>query len=192
MSAPDQEPEGNPAGLEAGLEGAAPPVKPTQMLPLERQVGWLIVAVAIGAVLASHASDALNGSSTALGQAAVGGGLIILMAGAIWYGHRIWAAFAALVAGFAPLSPSLVYLSFFSLGYGAYLMFKASRAQAKAAATRPRRQPRQRRARGAPTGSGSATKSRTGAGRTGAGDTGRPSANRRYTPPRSKDARRGR
>jgi hypothetical protein len=197
MSPPDE--DATPASESATVypppvEGTEVRAKPTRMAPVERQIGWLIVAVALGALLASHFSGATSARTT-VGSTAAGVGLVIIMAGTIWYGQRIFAAFASLLAGFAPLSKNLIYLSFFSLGYGAFLMFKASRAQSKAAATRPRRPPRQR---GTKAGAADSRSTGRGRGRTGAGSAGsgpggrRPSANRRYTPPASKNTRRGR
>jgi hypothetical protein len=156
------------------------------MLSTERQIGWIVVAVTAGGVLASHAADAVSGSSKALGAGGAGLGLVILMAATVWYGHRIWAAFAFLLGGFAPLKPGLVYLSFINLGYGAFLMFRLSRAQAKARAAAPRRDRHRADAGGA-----ERTSSRRGGSRP-ADTGGRPTANRRYTPPRAKNSRRGR
>jgi hypothetical protein len=157
------------------------------MLPTERQIGWIVVAVTAGGVLASHAADAVGGSSKALGAGGAGLGLVILMAASVWYGQRIWAAFAFVVGGFVPLKPGLVYLSFINLGFGAFLMFRVSRAQAKARAAAPRRD--RRRPDGA-SGGEQATGSSRGSRPDDASR--RPTANRRYTPPQAKNTRKGR
>jgi hypothetical protein len=162
----------------AGTDEARP--SPTRMLTREQRVGWAVVAATAAGVLLSWAADSFNGDGNALGRAAIGLGLAVVMGAAVWYGRRIMAAFSAMAAGLAPLKPAFAAVSLVSLVYGAYLLFRNTLAQRKVAMARPRRQPG-----GARTRSPKAATEAAGAAR-------RPNANRRYTPPKTKNPRGGR
>jgi hypothetical protein len=164
---------------------AAGPSRPTRMLPNEQQAGYVLAAATAVFTLISHLPAAFRGDGQAAALAALGVGLAVLLAGAVRYGHRVVTSFVAVIAGFAPIAKTYVGGSFATLLYAGWLMWRTSRAQAKAAAAgiRPvRRAPgsrggRRRKAGPPPTTSGP----------------GRPSPNRRYTPPKSKaTSRRGR
>ena len=179
------------AGATAAVGDAVPAAvapKPTRMTRGEQQLGAAVAAVLIAACALSWASNAFNGNSKALGELATGADLSIVLAGAAWYGQRIIASIAAILAGLAPVAKQFVYLPFVALAFGGYLMFKTNRAQMKAAATRPRRTPAERRSSRAKAQKGSRD---GGAATTGATGARRPSANRRYTPPKGKPAGRG-
>jgi hypothetical protein len=159
------------------------PAKPTRMTRSERQAGVAITGVMVAAVALSWAGDAFGGDSKAIAEAAIGLGLTALLGAAVWYGQRIITCFAAIMAGLAPMKPAFVYLPFVALAFGGYLMFRTSQAQKKAAVARPRRPPRQR---GAKAGPRSAKEAASGDA------VRRPTANRRYTPPKSKGGTRRR
>jgi hypothetical protein len=172
MTADDDQP---PAGDTAELD-------PKRMRPKERQAGWLLVGVAGASVAASLTSGAIDGKNDAVAIGAVGLGLIVGLAVAVWYGHRIITAFAAIIAGFLLFLP----VQLACLAYGGYLMFRSSRDQAKVRATQPRRTPAEAR-------EARAAKARKRATVADGPETARrPTQNRRYTPPKTKPARRGR
>jgi hypothetical protein len=165
----------HPAGDLAATAGDPAP-KPTRMLRFERQIGAVVAGVLIAGVVASWAGDIAAGKSQALAYGAIGLALAAVLAAAIRYGHRVITSFASLAAGVTPLAKSLTYISIAALGYGTWLMFRSSRAQAQArAASGTRRPPRQRRQQRGK----DATRGGDDAGR-------RPKANRRYTPPKTK------
>jgi hypothetical protein len=153
---------------------------PTRMLASEQQFGYLLAAALGGVTVASHVSAAVGGDGKAAALMALGLALAGVMAGAVRYGQRIITSFSAVIGGFAPLAKSYVGVSFLCLLYGAWLMWKASRAQqrARAAGLAPARRTRRRGTAGEGAGGGAA------AGR-GPGGRG-PTANRRYTPPKKK------
>jgi hypothetical protein len=143
----------------------------------------LLVGVAGASVAASLTSGAIDGNNGTLAVGIIGLALVAVLGGAVWYGHRVITSFAAIIAGFAaPIIP----VQFACLGFGGYLMFRTSRAQAKARLNQPKRTPAAvRQAR--------ATKTRRrGAAAEDPETARRPAQNRRYTPPKSKQARRGR
>jgi hypothetical protein len=184
MREADQEPvppadsiEGEPQ--EGGTE-ATP--SPARMVRLEQQLGWLVVAAAATAIVGSWAHQILHGDNQALGKAAVGLGLAGVLAGAVWYGRRLIAAFAAMAAGLAPVDQKSGYalISIVCLAYGGVLLFRNTLAQRKLAMARPRRPPKSARTRSSKAAEVVADSAR------------RPSANRRYTPPKAKNPRRGR
>ena len=94
------------------------------------------------------------------------------------YGHRIVTAFVAILGGFAFVVPA----NFAFLGYGGYLMWRSSRAQAKLRASQPRMTPAERReAKGA--------RRAAKRGEPVPAAAKRPTRNRRYTPPKAKPGR---
>jgi hypothetical protein len=170
------------------VEAAVPadPPRPTRMLPNEQQAGYLLAAATAVFTLISHLPAAFRGDGQAAALAALGAGLALLLAGAVRYGHRVVTSFTAVIAGFAPLAKTYVGGSFATLLYAGWLMWRTSRAQAKAAAAgiRPVRERR------APAGRGRRRPAEPPATTSGPG---RPGPNRRYTPPKSKTtSRRGR
>jgi hypothetical protein len=177
----------------AGDSRAETPAKPTRMTRSERQAGVVIAVVMIASVVFSWAGDTFAGDSKAVAVAAIGLGLTALLAVAVWYGHRVIGCFAAIMAGLAPMKPAFSYLPFVSLAFGGYLMFRTSQAQKKVAAARPRRStaPRSRRSGGTKAGPRSA-KEASAAPTSGTAAVRRPSANRRYTPPKAKGGSRRR
>jgi hypothetical protein len=181
-AAPDDQPaalDDRPAGRDDHT--AQPPLRPTQMLQAEQQWGYLLAAALAGFGLASQLPSAVQGDGKAAALAAVGVGLAAILAAAVRYGQRVITSFTAVIGGFAPLSKSYVGVSFVCLLYGAWLMWRTSRAQQKAKAAGVRIAPRPRRRHGRET-------NETGASdrSTGPGSAGRPAANRRYTPPKAK------
>jgi hypothetical protein len=150
--------------------GATP--VPTRIVPLERLMGWILTAMMATAVGYSRAADIVHGDGTALALAAGGLGLIAVLAAALWYGHRLITAFAAMAAGFAPVKPNLAAIVFVCLAYAGLLSFRDTRARRTAAMARPRRP-------------------RKAAAVVTSGARG-PSASRRYTPPKAKRPRRDR
>jgi hypothetical protein len=144
-------------------------IRPSRMTAREQQIGYAVAALGgVVAVVAATKGEPVLGGVAAV--AAVGLGI------SSRYGHRIVAAFVAILGGFAFLIPA----NFAFLGYGGYLMWRSSRAQAKLRASQPRMTPAQRR---------EARQARRAARR---GDAPpppsvkRPTQSRRYTPPRAK------
>jgi hypothetical protein len=178
-------PEPSDAGANVGTDATDATPSPTRMLRIEQQVGWMLVAVMAAGVAGSWASDVIKGDSKAISLAAIGLGLTAVLAAAVWYGRRLIAAFAGMAAGLAPVKTGYVVVSFACLAYGGYLMFRNTFAQRKAAMARPRRPPRAARTRSGKAAAGAAAAAAADGAR-------RPSANRRYTPPKAKNPRRGR
>jgi hypothetical protein len=149
-------------------------IRPSRMTAREQQIGFAVAA--LGGVVAVAVAVA-NGEpilAALAGVAAVGLGI------SSRYGQRIVTAFVAILGGFAFVVPA----NFVFLGFGGYLMWRSSRAQAKLRASQPRLTPAQRR---------EAKEARQAAkrGETAPAAAKRPSQNRRYTPPKAQ-ARPGR
>jgi hypothetical protein len=176
MRRADREPAAPAHGAERAPEvsGSDATPSPTRMLPLERQVGWVLIAVMATAVGVSWVAKIVHGDGNAIMPAAIGLGLLAVLAAALWYGRRLITAFAAMAVGFAPVKPSLAAIVFVCLAYGGILSFRDTRARKAATMALPRRPPR-----GAKTRSSKAAAVVTDDARS-------PSANRRYTPPKAK------
>jgi hypothetical protein len=191
----EADPEPAPADAEAETEDspvAAGPA-PGLMDRREQLLGWILAGAVAIAVVTSWTPDVVHGNGRAV-SGAIGLGLTAILAAAVWFGRRLITAFAAMATGVAPVSPastsaiktSFGTLSLLSLLFGGFLLFRNTLAQRKLAMARPRR-PRSTR-----------TRTRTRASKAGAdasvaaNGVRRPSANRRYTPPKSKTPRRGR
>ena len=141
--------------------------RPSRMTARERQIGFVLAAIgAVVAVAVAANGNPLIGALS--GVAAIGLGV------SSRFGHRIVTAFVAILGGFFLALPA----NFAFLGYGGYLMFRSSRAQAKLNASRPRLTPEQRR---------EAREARRAAKRGEATPTlKRPTPSGRYTPPKAK------
>ena len=147
-------------------------IRPSRMTPREQQIGFAVAALGgvVGVALAFRNGQPVLGAIAAV--AAVGLGI------SSRYGHRVVTAFVAILGGFAFGVPA----NFAFLGYGGYLMWQSSRAQAKLRASQPRLTPAQRR---------EAREARRAAKR---GEpppvaAKRPTQNRRYTPPKAPKAK---
>ena len=140
-------------------------IRPSRMTAREQQIGFAVAALGLVVSVAAAAAGGDALLAVIAGLAAIGLGV------ASRYGHRIVTAFVAILGGFAFVVPA----NFAFLGYGGYLMWQSSRAQAKLRASQPRMTPAERRAatRGEPV--PAAAK--------------RPTRNRRYTPPKAKPGR---
>jgi hypothetical protein len=171
---------------EAGASdaGIATPPSPTRMVRLEQQVGWMVVAGTAAAVVYAWFGGPVNGKAVPFSAIALGLVMTAALGAAVWYGRRLIAAFAAMAAG-AVISYSLI--SIFCLAFGGFLLFRNTLAQRKLAMARPRRPPRAARSR-----SSKAAAAASSSSSSEADGVRRPSANRRYTPPKSKTPRRGR
>jgi hypothetical protein len=149
-------------------------IRPSRMTAREQQIGFAVAGLGgvVAVAVAFANGEPVLGAIAAV--AAVGLGV------SSRYGHRIVTAFVAILGGFAFVVPA----NFAFLGYGGYLMWRSSRAQAKLRASQPRLTPAQRR---------EAREARRAAkrGETTPSAAKRPSQNRRYTPPKTK-ARPGR
>ncbi|HSS11606.1 MAG TPA: hypothetical protein VLL25_17095 [Acidimicrobiales bacterium] len=154
-------------------------IRPTRMAGREQQAGYAIAALGVVVSIALGASSG-NFLLSVVGVVAAAG-----LAVSAYFGHRIVTAFVAILIGFVPIFT--VPGEFVLLGYGGYLMFRSSRAQAKLNASRPRLTPQQRReARQARKASKTG-----GAAPTIASRSAKPlTPNRRYTPPKTKSGRR--
>jgi hypothetical protein len=155
--------------------------RPTRMVGREQQIGYIVagLGVVLGVAVAATGSNPLLGLLGAVGAA----GLAV----SVRFGHRVVSAFVAILAGFVFTIPA----NFVFLGYGGYLMFRSSRAQAKLNASRPRLTPQQRRQAREARRAGKTSKSTGATGATTTGPAPRPtSPNRRYTPPKTKSGRR--
>ncbi len=141
------------------------------MLLREQQFGYALAALGVVAGVVW----AVTGAAL-IGILGVVSG--VLLALAVRRGQRIIACFAALLAGFL-VGSGYVALEVLFLAYSGWMMLRVSKAQGQLRATQPRPTPRQRReakqARSRPSGDGKAAPSSR-----------QPTANRRYTPPKSK------
>jgi hypothetical protein len=171
-----READRQPAPPESDGNASPATPSPNRMVRLEQQLGWGVVAATMTAVVGSWASGVLDGNGRAISSVTIGLGLAAVLAGAVWYGRRLITAFAAMAAGIAPVNQKSGYalISLFCLAYGGVLLFRNTLAQRKVAMSRPRRPPRSRKT--PPVVPGNAR---------------RPSANRRYTPPKAKHPPRG-
>jgi hypothetical protein len=153
------------------------------MVGREQQYGYLVALMVVAFVGGIGGPKLVHDTTwlllSLLGLAAAAG-----IALAARTGKRMLTSIVAVVAGLAVsgFSP----LNFVCLIYGGFLMFRHSAAQKKYNQVHPR-QPRQARQPG----QARPTRGRRSA-RDAAIDAGRPSANRRYTPPKAKTTRRGR
>jgi uncharacterized protein HemX len=149
-------------------------IRPSRMTAREQQIGFAVAALGLVVAAAAAATGGNLLLGALAGVAAVGLGV------ASRYGHRIVAAFVAILGGFFFVIPA----NFAFLGYGGYLMWQSSRAQAKLRASQPRKTPAERR---------EAKEARRAAkrGEPVPAAAKRPTRNRRYTPPKTK-ARPGR
>ena len=148
----------------------AEPAKPTAMLPREQQFGYALAALGVvsGVVWAVTGAGLLGLLGAAAG---------VLLGLAVRHGQRVITCFAALLAGF--LLGGYLPLEVLFLAYSGWLMLRVSKAQGQLRAAQPRRTSGQRR-------EAKVARSRPGGdGTTGPGPR-QPTANRRYTPPRSK------
>jgi uncharacterized membrane protein len=168
--------QGRPGEEDEAASTATPP--PARMVRLEKQAGWVVVASTATAVVYAWTAGPVNGKSLAISAVALGLAMAAVLGAAVWNGRRLVTAFAAMGAG---VVIGYSFISIVCLAYGGFLLFRNTMIQRKLAASRPRRPPRSARSR-----------STTDAAATSDGGR-RPSANRRYTPPKSKTTpRRGR
>jgi hypothetical protein len=144
-------------------------IRPSRMTAREQQIGFAVAALGLVVSVAAAAA----GGNVIL--AAVGGVAAVGLGVSSRYGHRIVTAFVAILGGFAFVVPA----NFAFLGYGGYLMWRSSRAQAKLRASQPRLTPAERR---------EAREARRAAKRGGPvpAVAKRPTKNRRYTPPKAR------
>jgi hypothetical protein len=167
----------------AAVDEPAEVLPPGQMVGREQQYGYLVALMVVAFVGGIGGPKLVHDTTwlllSLLGLAAAAG-----IALAARTGKRMLTSIVAVVAGLAVsgFSP----LNFVCLIYGGFLMFRHSAAQKKYNQVHPR-QPRQARQPGQPR----PTRGRRSA-RDAAIEAGRPSANRRYTPPKAKTTRRGR
>ena len=149
-------------------------IRPSRMTAREQQIGFAVAALGLVVSVAAAAAGGDALLAVIAGLAAIGLGV------ASRYGHRIVTAFVAILGGFAFVVPA----NFAFLGYGGYLMWRSSRAQAKLRASQPRMTPAERR---------EAKEARRAAkrGEPVPAAAKRPTRNRRYTPPKAKPGRPG-
>jgi hypothetical protein len=170
--------EGAEEAGDAELLGIGSSPSLMRIVRLERRMGWVLIAMMATAVGFSWAADIVHGDVKALLRAALGLGLIAVLAAALWYGRRLIAAFAAMAAGFAPVKPGLTGIVFVCLAYGGILSLRDTRARRTATMARTRRLPKDAKARSVKAAAVVANAARG------------PTANRRYTPPKAKPPRR--
>ena len=183
----EADPEPAPPEAEEAAAGPAPGLMDRRELLL----GWILAGAMAIAVAISWTPDAVHGNGRAV-SGAIGLGLTAILAAAVWFGRRLITAFAAMATGVAPVSPASTSavktafgtLSLLSLLFGGFLLFRNTFAQRKLAMARPRRPRPPRPARGSRRARAAAPVATEGARR--------PSANRRYTPPKAKTPRRSR
>jgi hypothetical protein len=147
------------------------------MLEREQQLGYALAGVGAVATVALVAAGPGTLLSLVLGLVGSVG-----LAAAVRSGHRIVTALVAIAVGFVvPFVP----LEILALVYSGFIMLRASKAQAKINASKPRLSPaqraQQRRAKRDSAKSGDSDATPT---------VRRPTANRRYTPPKSNARRR--
>ena len=165
-------------------------LEPKQMLEREQQMAYGLAGLAVVASVAVLAAGPGTWLTLLLGLVAAAG--LVLSARR---GHRIITAFVAMAVGFViPFLP----LELLALVFAGFIMLRASRAQAKINASKPRLTPAERaelRRQGREarrSGSGGSSGS-SGSGHsegTSASAARRPTASRRYTPPKSNARRR--
>ena len=149
-------------------------IRPSRMTAREQQIGFVVAALGLVVSVAAAAAGGDALLAVIAGLAAIGLGV------ASRYGHRIVTAFVAILGGFAFVVPA----NFAFLGYGGYLMWQSSRAQAKLRASQPRMTPAERRA-------AKAARRAAKRGEPVPAAAKRPTRNRRYTPPKAKPGRPG-
>ena len=149
-------------------------IRPSRMTAREQQIGFAVAALGLVVSVAAAAAGGDALLAVIAGLAAIGLGV------ASRYGHRIVTAFVAILGGFAFVVPANVAF----LGYGGYLMWQSSRAQAKLRASQPRMTPAERRA-------AKAARRAAKRGEPVPAAAKRPTRNRRYTPPKAKPGRPG-
>jgi hypothetical protein len=156
--------------------------EPGRMLPREKQAGYgvaLFLVAATGAIGGSKVIQGYHGKTNYTLYTILGIVAALAIAGAVYRGRRMITAFVTVLAGLAVASFGAV--SYICLIYAGYVMFRHSQDQKKLnklvpRGSRPTRSSRSRR-------SAKAEEPATGpAGR-------RPTANRRYTPPKTKARR---
>jgi hypothetical protein len=166
--------------VETPADDALP--EPGRMLPREKQAGYgvaLLLVAATGAIGGAKVVQGYSGKTNYVLLTILGVAAAAAVAGAAYRGRRLVAAFVTVLAGLAVTSFGVV--SYACLIFAGYLMFRHSQDQKKLNRLRPRqaRQPRSGKSRR----STKAEEPATGpAGR-------RPTANRRYTPPKTKTRR---
>ena len=149
-------------------------IRPSRMTAREQQIGFAVAALGLVVSVAAAAAGGDALLAVIAGLAAIGLGV------ASRYGHRIVTSFVAILGGFAFVVPA----NFAFLGYGGYLMWQSSRAQAKLRASQPRMTPAERRA-------AKAARRAAKRGEPVPAAAKRPTRNRRYTPPKAKPGRPG-
>ncbi len=156
----------------------APPLPPSRMLEREQQFGYILAGVGVVATVALVAAGPGTLLSLVLGLVGSAG-----LAVSVRYGHRIVTALVAIAVGFVvPFAP----LEILALVYSGFIMLRASKAQAKINASKPRLSPAQR----AQQRREKREAAKSGGSSDAAPTVRRPSANRRYTPPKSNARRR--
>ena len=149
-------------------------IRPSRMTAREQQIGFAVAALGLVVSVAAAAAGGDALLAVIAGLAAIGLGV------ASRYGHRIVTAVVAILGGFAFVVPA----NFAFLGYGGYLMWQSSRAQAKLRASQPRMTPAERR-------EAKAARRAAKRGEPVPAAAKRPTRNRRYTPPKAKPGRPG-
>jgi uncharacterized membrane protein YgcG len=179
-------------------EPTAPELPPTRMLEREQQLAYILAGLAMVASVGLVVAGSSPWWTLLLGGA--GAAALVI---STRRGHRIVTAFVAMAVGFViPFLP----LELLALVYAGFIMLRTSKAQAKINANKPRLTPaqraEQRRQRREARRSGSSARGSSargsgargsGAGGSGAGQDARPvrpTASRRYTPPKSNTGRR--
>ena len=149
-------------------------IRPSRMTAREQQIGFAVAALGLVVSVAAAAAGGDALLAVIAGLAAIGLGV------SSRYRHRIASAFVAILGGFFFVVPA----NFAFLGYGGYLMWQSSRAQAKLRASQPRMTPAERRA-------AKAARRAAKRGEPVPAAAKRPTRNRRYTPPKAKPGRPG-
>ena len=171
MSDPDQHQDGadNTESSEA---------KPTQMLRLEQQVGYVLAGVAA----AGSVSAATLGHQVLVGVIGLVTTAVLTLA--VRKGHRILAAAGAFLTGFT-VATYFVPFEIILLIYGGFLMMRTSSAQGKARRAQATMSAAERREAAAARAAARAQR-RRGAAAPSAAAAKTPPPNRRYTPPKPK------
>jgi hypothetical protein len=161
----------------AGPPAPGEPPKPTQMLPREQQVGYLLAGVVAAGSVAIAGLAAHNLWAAGAGVAAAAA-----LYFAVRHGQRVIAAMAGFLAG-------LAFFYFFPLEvacliYSGYLMMRTSNAQNKARRSQGPMTPAQRRAAAEARAQARSARRKGAVAQAPAPKT--PPPNRRYTPPKPK------
>ncbi|MDQ1397294.1 MAG: hypothetical protein QOG64_2553 [Acidimicrobiaceae bacterium] len=174
---------------EADVEPQAEPEETrltSKLTERERQIGYALAVVTVVGGLTQWIPDAVQGDGKAAGLAAVSLVAGVLLGAAVRYGRRVIAAFAAVLASFAPQKTNITAIVQFAyLAYGFWLMIKASNAAGRKAGLERRDRTIARREAAAAAKGGGRGRSSSSSGATASGSA-RPKPNKRYTPPKKR------